>query len=389
MNNGTESKYIKLILFSLIVFSLSLHLPALFRDHIENDEVIYQTLAEKLSRNPLDYTLQGTYIVNQLPETHNSPLFFFHPPLFCLLLAFVKILFGIRMEILVPILSAALTVWLVFLIAKRLYNEKVALLAAAINALCPVSLHASTKIWMDSTLALFVTASVYIALIASKKERIIYYVFLGIVLAAAIMTKLTGFIIFPLILFILWYKNATKKKILYALFAAVLTIILISPWFYLVHSVFGTISFWWLKKNPQLLEMFPFAKMITERPVHFYISNLMLVAPIYMFSLAAMIEALKRRKGATELAWSLLFIGVFTYSGYVNNFGYITRYILPCLPALAILGAEFMVRKNKIILYGIAIFFLGYGFFVGILNSYIFQVADIFPLEYFFKAMSY
>lgn len=291
------------------------------------------------------------------------------------------------MEILVPILSSLFTVWLVFLIASKLYDRKIALVAAAINALCPVFLHASTKIWIDSMLTVFVTACIYMALVASEKGKIIYHIFVGVLLAAAMMTKLTGFIIFPLILFMLLYKKIIKKNIAYTLAATLVAIILIFPWFYWQYRVFGTISFRWLKTNPQLLEMFPFTKMITERHFHFYITNLILVAPIYLFSLTSIVTGLRRGKRIIESLWVLLFIGIFTYSGYVKNFGYITRYILPCTPALAILAAELIIKKNKIFLYAISAVFLGYGLLVGILNSYIFQVADIFPLTYFLKLL--
>lgn len=86
-----EMKHINLTLFAILVFSLALHLGALFLNHIEGDEVIYQTLAEKLSKNPLDYTLQGTYIINQLPETHDKPLYVFIPLFFAYYLHLLKL----------------------------------------------------------------------------------------------------------------------------------------------------------------------------------------------------------------------------------------------------------------------------------------------------------
>lgn len=378
-------KHINLTLFAILVFSLALHLGALFLNHIEGDEVIYQTLAEKLSKNPLDYTLQGTYIINQLPETHDKPLYVFHPPLFCLLLAFIKVIAGARLEILIPIISALLTTFLVFLIADELYDKKAALWAAAINAVCPVFLQASTKIWMDATVTLFITAGVYMALIAIKKERLIYYLFLGGFIGFSLWIKLTAVIVLPVIILILLYKNRTRKSIIYALCALGLAFLLISPWFYWLYVKSGSIGFNWLKVNQKFLEMFPFAKMVKERPFYFYIVNFIAVAPIYLFSFVSLATGIKRGIRLIESIWVICFIGVFTFSGYVMNLGYIMRYALPATPAMAILAAGFITEKNKPIVYIISIIFLGYGLLVGILNSYVFQLADTFPLQYFLR----
>ena len=42
------------------MFAIALRLTALFIPHNEADEVIYLTLAEKVTQNFSDYTLQGT-----------------------------------------------------------------------------------------------------------------------------------------------------------------------------------------------------------------------------------------------------------------------------------------------------------------------------------------
>ncbi|MDP2910814.1 MAG: glycosyltransferase family 39 protein [Candidatus Omnitrophota bacterium] len=378
-------KHINLTLFAILVFSLALRLGVLFLSHIEGDEVIYQTLAEKLSKNPLDYTLQGTYTINQLPETHNKPLYIFHPPLFCLLLAFINVILGARPEVLIPIISALLTTFLVFLIANELYDKKVALWAAAINTVCPIFLQASTKIWIDATATFFITASVYMALISIKKKKLIYYIFLGGFIGLSLWTKFTAAIILPVIILILLYKNMTRKNIIYTLCALGAAFLLISPWFYWIYSVFGSINFDWLKVNQEFLEIFPFAKLVKNRPFYFYFTNFIMVAPIYLFSFVSLVTGLKKGIKLIESFWVICFIGVFTFSGYAMNFGYIMRYVLPATPAMAILAASFITEKNKPIVYIISIIFLGYGLLTGIVNSYVFLLADTFPLHYFLR----
>jgi len=137
--------------------------------------------------------------------------------------------------------------------------------------------------------------------------------------------------------------------------------------------------------DQKFLEMFPFAKMVKERPFYFYITNFIAVAPIYLLSFISLVAGLKKGKRLIESIWAICFIGVFTFSGYVMNFGYIMRYILPATPAMAILAAGFITEKNKPVVYAISIIFLGYGLLTGILNSYVFQLADTFPLHYLLR----
>ena len=80
--NKKSFSNVKIILVAIVLLALSMRLPALFTQHIENDEVILQVLAEKVSENPKDYSLQGTAVLDRLPKSvYDKPLFH-HPPLF-------------------------------------------------------------------------------------------------------------------------------------------------------------------------------------------------------------------------------------------------------------------------------------------------------------------
>jgi len=96
MDNSIAKKsfsHTTVILIAIILFALAIRLPALFTWHIENDEIIYQVLADKVSKNFSDYSLQGTAILEQLPaEIYDKPLFH-HPPLFIYWIILFKLLF--------------------------------------------------------------------------------------------------------------------------------------------------------------------------------------------------------------------------------------------------------------------------------------------------------
>src|SRR3989338_2459976 len=105
------------ILFAILLFSLALRLPALFIPHTENDEIIYETLADKVSKNPLDYSLQGTTILEKLPKAiYDRPLYE-RPPLFVYLLAILRNGLGVRWGILLPIFAGTLTILALFGVA--------------------------------------------------------------------------------------------------------------------------------------------------------------------------------------------------------------------------------------------------------------------------------
>lgn len=374
------------MLIAVILFSLSIRLPALFISHIENDEVIYQVLADKVSNDFFDYSVRGTYIFSQLPKSiYDQPLFH-HPPVFIYSISLIKIIFGSKWEVLLPILAAVFTCLVVFLIGRELYGETTGLLAAFFFAICPINMHASTKIWMDSLLALLCALTVYLALRAVKKEALAWYILSGISLGLAILTKYIALGIVPVLLYTI-FKNGLSKKILAGFSILGIAAILISaPWFMLFYKTFHAFLPWWARQTAESIQMFPFMKMAVERPVYFYLANTIMVAPIYLFGFIEIILRFRTLGKLTEAIWVLSFIIGFTIAGIMGGLGYITRYILPGLPGLALISASFLENRNKFfwILAGL---FSAYSIAAGIINAYLFQVADVFALPYFLGAL--
>jgi len=106
----------RLTLGAILLFALALQLTTLFVPHNEGDEVIYLTLADKVSKNFTDYTLQGSPLLAKLPKaTYDQPIFL-RPPLFVYLLA----LFGIfNASLFLPVLASLATLWTTSDLAKN------------------------------------------------------------------------------------------------------------------------------------------------------------------------------------------------------------------------------------------------------------------------------
>lgn len=379
-------KPINLILIAILFFSCSIRLPALFTRHIENDEVIYQALAGQVANNPFDYSIRGTHLLDQLPKSiYDRPLFH-HPPLFVYTLTVMKTIFGEKWEILIPILAAVFTSLVVFLIGKQLYGEGVGLLAAFFFSICPIALHASTKIWMDSLLALFCALSVYSAIRAVEKDAVIWYILSGMSLSAGILTKCAAIGIAPTLLYILFKDGFSRKRFAGFIILGITAIFITAPWFFVFYKTFHAFLPWWARQNEESMRMFPFMRMAVERPIYFYFTNTVIVAPIYVFGIIEIIRRLKSPGRLTETIWALSFIAEFTIIGATGGLGYITRYILPALPGLALLSASFLENKAEFF-WLLACLFCAYCITMGILNVYLFQVADVFSPSCFFSAL--
>ncbi|MBL7131404.1 MAG: glycosyltransferase family 39 protein, partial [Candidatus Omnitrophica bacterium] len=351
--------YTTVILIAIILFALAIRLPALFTRHIENDEVIYQVLADKVSKDFSDYSLQGTAILNQLPAgIYDKPLFH-HPPLFIYGVILFKSLFGQRFIVLFPILCSVLTVLAIYLIGKKIYTEKVGLVAAFIFGFCPIAIHVSTKIWIDVLLTFLCTLTVYLAILAADKDKLVWYILGGISCGLAILSKITALFILAPVFYLFIRKPLIVKRIDKMIFFSISALLVIVPWFFIFYKTFGIIFPWWVKPSEDLSQMFPFVRMILDRPFYFYFLNTIVVAPIYIFAWLNIIRRIRKPSEWLEPIWALAFIVSLTIIGIKQ--GYIMRYILPAVPALAILSAVFLVEKNKKLLWIMATFFLGYG----------------------------
>lgn len=373
----------RLILISLVLFSLGLRIPAIFIPHIENDEVIYQTLADKVTKNFLDYSLQGTAILEKLPKLNYDHPIFHRPPLFVYLLALFRSLLGKNLGILLPLLSGTLTLVIIFLLGREIYGERKALLATLILSLCPTLLFASTRILIDSLLTLLVSLTVFTLIISIKKRKVIWYIFSGLIFGLAVLTKETAFLVLPTCLYLIFKEGITTKKIFFTLCLGIASFLIFFPWLHYFYRVSGTFFPSWAKIYEENLKMFPFVRMSVHRPWYFYFLQIILITPVYIFGYFNLVKRIRNKGDLTEVLWILSYFIVLTIHG-LSGQGYQTRYILPAIPALSLLSADIFVKANKII-WMIGVFLLAYGFLTGILNSILFKPADLFSILYFFK----
>lgn len=129
----------------------------------------------------------------------------FHPPLYYLILNVWDSVFGSsEVSLRFPsILFGVGTVYLVYLITKKISNDRIALVASLLMAIAPLHVYYSQEARMYSQTAFFITLSVYLFL----NQKWLYF---GISLALAIFSDYLAIFMLP----VFWIYRPKKFKLL-------------------------------------------------------------------------------------------------------------------------------------------------------------------------------
>lgn len=283
----------------------------------------------------------------------------------------------------VSIVSGVLTIILTYDICRRLYDEKKALISAVISFCCPLLLFCSTRILIDALFAFLVAFTVWSFLLASKSNQRSYFIFSGFIFGLSLLTKQLGILILLTCLYILFRDGFSKQKLVFFIYFLFTAVLICSPWYIYFYKIYGTISPWWTKPSFELISIFPFLRMVVNRPWYFYVTYIILIAPVYLFAFMNIVYVLKNKRINAEIIWALSFLIPLSILG-INGWGFQTRFIVPAIPALAILSANVLDTENKWVgVLGVLLLILGS--LTGILNSLIFRPEEVFPFYFWFK----
>ena len=131
------------------------------------------------------------------------------------------------------------SLYLVFLIAKKIFNSKIALAAVIINALCIADYWVTNLILTESLFKFFVLLLVYLSIYAIEKKSTRYYVFAGVIWAIGTYFRPT-IATFPIIILIMWIlrKYSIKDMFKYGAIVAAIFCLMMSPWWIRNYNVF-------------------------------------------------------------------------------------------------------------------------------------------------------
>jgi 4-amino-4-deoxy-L-arabinose transferase-like glycosyltransferase len=329
-----------LALIFIVLAAGVLLFPNLSYPLLEPDEGRYAEIGREM-------LLQGDWIV---PTLHGQP-YYDKPPLFYWLIAGSYQLFGLAESSarLAPALAAWLTVLGVFLFGRRLAGTRAGVLAAGALLLMPGFIVCGRLLIIDSLLACCVCWALLAghAALEARQGRWAWWLLLSVAGALGILAKgpITVVLVVPPLV-VYWWMNRDCLHIRgrEILAAIALIVVLVMPWF-VVMAV----------REPDFAHYFFVEQHLTrflqngyhERPFWYFLPVLLvgclpwsfLLIPFmqYLASRAPQIARLRSRGMGLALLWAAWCVLFFSLSA-----GKLAPYILPALPALAVLTGMFL-----------------------------------------------
>lgn len=294
----------------------------------------------------------------------------FHPPLYFAVLWIWTHIFGTA-EIVVRIpsvISGVLTVWLTYLIGKKLFNEKIGLVAGLILAFNPLHIYYSQEARMYALAALIVVVSFWSLLNLIKGRR--YFVFIyGVSVALVLYADYPIYFVLPAqLVYVMWVE---RKKLLTVIMGIIMGVILWLPWLKILPSQLKTgqgaasqIPGWANvvgganSKELILLWVKSIIGRVSFDNKWIYGLIVVVVSSVYGFILFKAIKSLKE-----EIKFLLLWIVVpvsliFLVSFYIPVFAYFRMlYILPAISLILAYGIS-NTKYQKVFIGLITIFSL-------------------------------
>ncbi|RUT33376.1 glycosyltransferase family 39 protein [Paenibacillus zeisoli] len=200
----------------------------------------YFLLGDLVKRNNDDvkYIHSAKLLLNQGILAYNSgeqPSAFIMPGM-PILLAGVMAIFGqddvgINAFRILQCVMQAFSVYLIFIIGRRVFNTRIALITAAICVLYPPDYFSSGSILSETTFRTIQLLLICLAFVAMDKRKTVWYILIGLLVAVAAYFKPHA-TLYPAIFFILWWKQRTPWKdiVKYVTAMAAVYILCLLPW---------------------------------------------------------------------------------------------------------------------------------------------------------------
>ncbi len=276
------------------------------------------------------------------------------PPLFMWLMSLAYQAFGVSnfaTRLWSPIFGS-LTLILVFLLGKKLYNNYVGFVSAIVLGTFSIFYLFARHAMTDVPFVFFTVASIYFFVLSEKAERTTRYVVLGgLFFGLALLTKQVEALLIPLIVF--GYLIVTERSVRFVFtkhftFFWAVGLLVLSPWLVYMFLSFGS-NFWhWFVVYCGFMR--------TVSPIEGHVGNY-----FFYFAYLAKNEAIwaillpfaaglcvfnavvKRVKAdALILVWMLIVLLVFTFAQTKLSW-----YILPALPAFALAISSLLYQISK------------------------------------------
>jgi hypothetical protein len=208
------------------------------------DEGIYLTSAHSLINGYFTLNNYANYnsshIANPAEAFKFRPMVFYPPFLFFTIFGITNLT-----AVLFSIICSLLLIVVIFELGKFLVNEKVGLLSAFLIVIFPLNIIYSTRLMPEAALSLFFALSVLFFLKAAKtsgkiimsKDKLFYFL-TGLSIGLGYLTKITIFLVIPIILLITITQKKFSRKYIFIVLGFLLILIPEGLYYYSVSGDF-------------------------------------------------------------------------------------------------------------------------------------------------------
>lgn len=250
--------------------------------------------------------------------------------------------------VLVPLTASLLLVVLVYLLGRTLFGRGVATWAASLMIMCPTDILTAQRVWADDLTALLVVLAVFLFVHARGSGHTFLAALAGISAGLAATAKPSGgFIVFVICLYHLWmtrdrFSGGRSRESLgdrHVISFIVAGFLAALPWYWLVTDTYGAP---WYRGNLALLDVnSPWFDSIRQRSPFLYLVNIPAQTPILALAYYVVVDLVRRVPGSRYRAllvlWPLVYLCLLW--GTKEE-----RYLLPAIPAVAILSGFYLQR---------------------------------------------
>jgi len=185
------------------------------------DEAVFLGLSKNIH--------QDNYYINLNQESYRPPLFPAILATFSFLGEFIK---------LIPIIFTIITVIIVYYFVKKIYNEKVAMIATSFLATAPWIIYYSQRILTETLFMMLFTASIFLIHLSTEKKKYLPLTFA--LFGLAFLTRYQGILLLAIFLiYILIIKRTSIIKTKEFLLPLIVFFIILVPWFYIGFTYYS------------------------------------------------------------------------------------------------------------------------------------------------------
>ncbi len=281
--------------------------------------------------------------------------YFKHPPLYMMILAVSFSIFGFGEDAgyIVSIFFALATLFVTFLFARKITNNKIAFASITILAVNPWFVQFARDLRFEMATAFFFILSLYMYWRFFETSNKKYLIASGVSIGLGLLTKSFIFLLFPaylLFVILLVYK---KKYSFVKGFLHLATITAVAFVVYSLWIAYGSLNHGPSQLTAQIEEFtgkLSWAPDYVPPPIYFYILQLpeVLTYPVVLLSLLGVIYFIKNKSKSLLLVLSWIFVYFIFVSIMGWKEGRFLMYLLPGFSILAALGLNWILPKIKL-----------------------------------------